>query len=144
ASSFTVAVKDSGGSSASKTITTATVADAGLTITTVTHPAAAEGISTGTVTVASFTDAARVYSDIHDLSASITWADGSTSAGTVVSISALGSSVVNSSSLHDALPISASSFTVAVKDSGGSSASKTITSATVADAGLTISSVTHP
>src|SRR5262249_26211047 len=70
---------DDGSGTASATAnSTANVADAGLSIISVTHPAAAEGIDTGTVTVASFTDAAGSSSDIADLSAVITWADGTT------------------------------------------------------------------
>jgi hypothetical protein len=144
AASFTVTVKDSGGAAASRTITTATVADAGLTITSVTHPAAAEGIGTGTVTVATFTDAAGVYSDINDLNATITWADGSTSAGTVVATSTPGSYAVTGSHTYAEEILTPMNFTVTVKDSGGSSASTTISTATVADAGLNVTSVTHP
>jgi hypothetical protein len=135
---FSVTVKDSGGASASKTISTATVADAVLTITSVTHPAATEGISTGIVTVAAFTDAAGSSSDIKDLSATITWADGSTSAGTVVATGTPGSYTVTGSHIYAEEINTPASFSVAVEDSGGGSASQSIATATVADAGLTL------
>ena len=144
ASNFTVAVKDSGGSSASKTISTATVADAGLTIASVTHPVSVEGVNTGTVTVTTFTDAAGSYSDIQDLSATITWADGQTSTGTVVATSTPGSYTVTGSHTYAEEITTPTNFTVAVKDTGGASASKTISSATVADAIPSAGAITGP
>src|SRR5207245_6585003 len=63
---------------------TLTVTDASLTITNLSPPNAAEGISTGTITVATFTDAAGTSSEIEDLSATIAWGDGVTEPGTIV------------------------------------------------------------
>ena len=117
-----------------------TVNDAALSITSVTHPAATEGLGTGIVTVATFTDAAGVDSDIGDLSAVITWADGAITAGMVVPTGTPGSYTVTGSHTYADEINTAADFTVAVSDSGGASDSLTIHTATVADADLTGSS----
>ena len=137
---FGVQVTDVRGASANASTSPFNVADAALTISSVTHPAAVEGIDTGVVTVAGFSDAAGSYSNIADLGALITWADGQTSAGTVVATSSPGSYIVTGSHTYAQAISTPSAFTVAVSDSGGSSASKTITTATVAEAtSLTLS-----
>jgi sugar lactone lactonase YvrE len=137
---FSVQVTDVRGASAIAGISTFSVSDAALTISSVTHPAAVEGIDTGTVTVASFSDAAGSYSNIADLSALITWADGQTSAGTVVATSTPGSYTVTGSHTYAEAISTPSPFTVAANDRDGASASTTIYTATVAEAtSLTLS-----
>jgi hypothetical protein len=79
-----VTITDEGGSTASQNAAIpVNVADAALTITTVTPPAATEGVNTGHALVASFTDAdpAGITSDYN---ATINWGDGSTTVGTIV------------------------------------------------------------
>lgn len=72
---FEVVVNDVGGSTASQS-TTIHVADAALTINTLTPPVATQGVPFSNVTVATFTDAAGSFSDPTDLSATIHWGDG--------------------------------------------------------------------
>ena len=137
---FSVQVNDVRGVSASAGTSSFSVSVAALTISSVTHPAAVEGIDTGPVTVASFSDAAGSYSNIADLSAQITWADGQTSAGTVVATSTPGSYTVTGSHTYAEAIGTPSPFTVAVSNSDGASASTTIDTATVAEAAsLTLS-----
>jgi hypothetical protein len=78
----TVTVRDGAGNTQS-TSSTVTVADAALTLTASTPPVAVEGTPVNGVVVASFTDA-NPGARAADFSATITWGDGSTSAGTVV------------------------------------------------------------
>src|SRR5262249_15177668 len=75
-----IQIVDARGSSAT-TQTAANVADAALTLLSLTAPSAMEGIATGTVTVATFADA-NDNPDIADYNATIRWGDGSTSTAT--------------------------------------------------------------
>ena len=138
---FTVTVYDTDGASDSSTTTT-TVADAPLTITSVTPPAATEGVNTGTVTVAAFSDAAGIYSNSSDLTATITWGDGVTTAGTVVPVNGSPGSytVTGSYTYSEEIDIPAD-FTVTVYDVGGASDSSTTTT-TVAGASLAPGTIT--
>jgi ELWxxDGT repeat protein len=76
---LSVQVRDAGGASASGSSSTFTVADAPVTLTAVNPPRATEGASTGTFTVATFTDG-NPKAPLTDFTAIITWGDGSSSA----------------------------------------------------------------
>jgi hypothetical protein len=81
----TVTINDVGGSSVTATNTTVDVADAPLSNVTGVPVTATEGASTGTVTVATFTDLGNPSNALQaDYSASITWGDGNTSPGSFV------------------------------------------------------------
>src|SRR4029077_16203307 len=79
---FSVQIQDSGGANVSGSAAL-TVADAALTLLTLTPPSAVEGQALTSTTVATFRDADGAGA-VGDYSASITWGDGSTSTGSVV------------------------------------------------------------
>jgi hypothetical protein len=124
---FTVKIKDSGGSVTSAT-GTASVVDAPLNAT-ATSLSGIEGLSIGG-RVASFTDT-NPGGDLSDFSATINWGDGQASAGTIAG-NALGFAVSGGHTYAEegSLPI-----TITIQDVGGSSVTAGST-ATVADAPL--------
>jgi hypothetical protein len=133
---FSVQVVDSAGGSAA-TSATISVADAGLKITQLTAPSAIEGVSAGIITVATFTDAS-IRPDIHDFTATVTWGDGHSDTLTAAN----GGIVQNANGSFSVLDGhtyaeegAGLTFSVAVRDAGGSSASSTAT-ISVADAAL--------
>src|SRR6202011_3771207 len=118
--------------------TTVTVTDAGLTDTSSapsTQPSVAEGASTGSLTLATFTDANP--GDNHaNFTATIHWGDGSSDSGVAVTYSNGTYSVAGSHIYAD--EHSAYAVTVDVADDGGSTLSGIgKTTVTVTDAGLT-------
>jgi hypothetical protein len=129
---FAVTVEDTAGATASRSASVS-VADADLTITNMTAPSATEGISTGTIDVATFADA-NLTPDINDFSATIDWGDGTTDPGSIVA-NADGTFSVQGS--HTYAEEGAATITVAIHDAGGSSTGGGV-SLTVADAGLTL------
>ena len=132
---ISVTVNDVGGSTASAT-STATVVDAPLTATGV-NVSATEGITTGPVEVASFTDA-NPNAPLSDFTATINWGDGTTAtAGTVVALAGGGFAVDGT---HTYAEEGTDPISVTVNDVGGSTASATST-ATVVDAPLTATGV---
>src|SRR6202011_3053875 len=118
--------------------TTVTVTDAGLTDTSSapsTQPSVAEGASTGSLTLATFTDANP--GDNHaNFTATIHWGDGASDSGVAVSYSNGTYSVAGSHTYAD--EHSAYAVTVGVADDGGSTLSGIgKTTVTVTDAALT-------
>ena len=114
--------------------TIATVADAPLTATG-TAVSATEGAALSNVQVATLTDAAGTYSNPGDLSATITWGDGTMAApATLVEVGTSGVYTVEGSHTYTEY----GSYTIGVNysDEGGSTTTSTST-ATVADAPLT-------
>jgi Ca2+-binding RTX toxin-like protein len=110
---------------------TVTVADAPLTATAA-NIIATEGTSTGQVTVATFTDA-NPDATAADFTATISWGDGTTSAGTVAAASGGGFSVDGA---HSYAEEGQYTVGVSIDDQGGSTADTSGT-ATVANASLT-------
>ena len=132
---ISVTVNDVGGSTASTT-STAAVADAPLTATAV-NVSATEGITTGPVEVASFTDA-NPNAPLSDFTATINWGDGTAAtAGTIVALAGGGFAVDGT---HTYAEEGTDPISVTVNDVGGSTASTTSTAA-VADAPLTATAV---
>jgi hypothetical protein len=133
----TATIRDAGSSSITVTCT-ATVADAALSAQPV-AVAAVEGQDTGTVTVATFTDA-DPNGAAGDYSATIAWGDGSTSAGNLAAGGSGGFIVTG-----DHVYAQEGSFTahVTIRDAGGSGATAD-SSVSVADAALTASGVAVP
>jgi len=140
---FSVNVLDDGGQSASQS-GSITVADAAMTITAVTPPesTAVEGASTGTVTVATFTDAdpAGTASDYH---AVITWGDGTTSTGAIVD-NGNGTFGVTGAHTYAQDGVTGSDFVVTVTDKGGASNQLDGGLVAVTDAKLTLTQIFPP
>ena len=125
-------VNDVGGSTASTT-STAAVADAPLTAAAV-NVSATEGITTGPVEGASFTDA-NPNAPLSDFTATINWGDGTAAtAGTIVALAGGGFAVDGT---HTYAEEGTDPISVTVNDVGGSTASTTST-ATIAPAAPTI------
>jgi hypothetical protein len=141
---FSVQVADAGGASDSAAITV-TVGDAALTIQALTPPAATEGVNTGSVGLATFTDA-NSNPDILDYTATVTWGDGSfdtlTAANGGIVDNGNGTFSVLGSHLY-AEEVSNLPFSLQVVDAGGASAA-TAGTVSVADAPLTFTTVTPP
>ncbi|MGA2620147.1 MAG: hypothetical protein ABSF26_21220 [Thermoguttaceae bacterium] len=148
---FYVTVQDQKGASCTACVQGVTVADAAVKITSVTPP---QGASGGPVTegqlisnavVAYFTDD-DPKSVAANFTATITWADGQQTPGTVVASTSSGGFQVKDTTYDYAeeIPPSGGSFTVTVKDNGGASDSMTVQGVKVADAPLTIAGVTPP
>jgi hypothetical protein len=97
---------------------------------------ATEGSTTGTIPIATFTDA-NPNATASDFTATIDWGDGSTTAGTIVAQSGGGFAVDGEHTYADEGKYAVG---VSIKDVDGSSASATGT-ATVADAPLTATGV---
>ena len=125
----TVAIRDAGGATASAT-SSANVADAALSATG-SPVSATEGASL-TGQVASFMDG-DPGGAVSDYSATITWGDQTTSAGTIAANGSGGFAVSGS---HVYAEEGAYTVTVTIRDAGGATASAT-SSASVADAALT-------
>ncbi len=125
-----VTIHDVGGNSATKTAT-ATVADAPLTATGLTVTPVEGASFTGTV--ATFTDA-DPGGTATDYTATITWGDGGSSAGTIAYNAALGAFTVTGT--HTYLEEGHDTTSVSILDAGGASATVGGT-ANVADAPLT-------
>jgi hypothetical protein len=142
-----VQVLDDGGASVSGTLQL-TVADAPVTVTAVNTPPASptEGISTGTFTVATFSDA-NTGAPVSDFTAVVAWGDGTTStvtgAGGGITGSA-GSYAVVASHTYAGESSTATVLSVQVLDVGGASASGHSSSFTVADAPLSLTAVNLP
>lgn len=94
------------------------VNDAPLSISSLTPPNAAEGISTGQITVATFSDTAGSNSEIEDLGATISWGDGVMEPGSIVATATPGVYQVQGSHTY---PTEATglTFAVSVSDSDG-------------------------
>ncbi len=120
---LSVQITDSSGTATSGSSSTFTVADAPLTLTAVNAPTSAGiGVSTGTFTVATFTDA-NINAPITDFSAVIQWGDGTTSTITSANgLSSLGGSYVVKTS-HTYVTAITTSIGVQILDVGGASAS---------------------
>src|SRR2546426_540644 len=129
--SFTVAVDiaDIGGASTSASLS-ATVADAALTATAGADISATEGASTGTVTVATFSDA-NPGDHTADFTVTIHWGDSSSSPGTV----SFAGGVYSVTGSHTYGEEGTFAVSVSIVDDGGSTVSAGLT-ATVADAAL--------
>jgi hypothetical protein len=130
----TVSIKDHGGANASVSVT-ATVADAALGVTT-NSIAATEGAGFSGQ-VATFTDPGS-DGTIADYTATITWGDGQSSAGT---ISSNGMGGFNVKATHTYAEEGSYTLTVTIKDSGGAGAAPT-SNAAVADAALKATAAT--
>jgi hypothetical protein len=122
-----VTITDDGGKTATAG-STATVADAALTATGV-NVGATEGAAASTVTVATFTDA-NPGATVADFTASITWGDGTTTAGTVSANAGGGFSVTGT---HGYADEGSYAVGVTIADDGGKTATASST-ATVAEA----------
>jgi hypothetical protein len=141
-----VQITDSSGTATSGTSSTFTVADAPLTITGPNAPfEAIQGVSTGTFTVATFTDG-NTGAPLTDFTAVVNWGDGSSS--TITSANGLGGSggnfAIQSSHTYSAAITVATTLSVQITDEGGSSVNGTSSSFTVAAQQLTINKVTAP
>jgi autotransporter-associated beta strand protein len=115
----TVKISDNDGPAVTQQVNDSlVVSDAALTITNLSPPNAAEGISTGTITVATFTDAAGSSSEIEDFSATIAWGDGVTEPGAIVATMSPGVYQVQGSHTY---PTEATglTFTVSLIDGDG-------------------------
>jgi hypothetical protein len=136
---LSVAVLDVGGSSltASRGIQ---VADAPLTGVVLHNPQATEGIGTGTITVATFTDA-NSAAPASDFTATVTWGDGTSSAASVVGTGTRGSFAVLAG--HTYAEDGIRSVGVQISDVGGASASRGLLIA-VADAPLSPLIIANP
>ena len=113
-------------------ITEVPIVTAGPTVT------AVEGVSTGTVTVASFTDPGIASPSVGDFSDTIHWGDGSTSTGTVVS---LGGGSFAVSGTHTYAEEGSYAIGVSVTDTSNNTGQST-GSATIGDAALTAGTAT--
>jgi hypothetical protein len=140
---FSVQITDKGGASTS-TSATISVADAALTVQTLTPPTATEGVSTGTLTLATFTDA-NTSPDINDYTATVTWGDGHTDTLTAANggIVASGNGFAVQAGHTFGEEASGLTFSVQLTDTGGASTA-TSASISVADAGLSITALTAP
>src|SRR5207247_2527904 len=125
-----VSIVDDGGSTASAGLT-ATVADAALNTAPGAPISATEGASTGTVTVATFSDA-NPGDQTSDFTVTIHWGDSSSSPGTV----SFAGGVYSVTGSHTYADEGSFTVTVDIADIGGASTSASL-SATVADAALT-------
>ena len=114
------------------------VEDVPLTITKITPPVPVEGISTGSVTLATFSDANPI-ANINDFTATVSWGDGHTSTATAANggiksnLDGTFSIVANNTYGETA---SGLTFSVTISDIGGSTKSSSIT-VNVSDAPLT-------
>jgi uncharacterized repeat protein (TIGR01451 family) len=141
---FSVQVADAGGSSASQSATL-NVADAALAITQLAPPRATEGVGTGSLTVATFTDA-NPSPDINDFTATVSWGDGlsdtltAANGGIVQNADGSFSLLAGHTYAEEATGLT---FAVQVTDAGGASASDSAT-ISVADAALSITQLTPP
>jgi hypothetical protein len=127
--SLSVSIQDKGGSSATVS-GTANVADAAL---------AATGIAVSAIEGTSFTGAVATFTDADpngaaaDYTATITWGDGTTSAGTIAANASGGFTVTGT---HNYAEEGSYAVSVSIADTGGASTSAG-SNATVADAALT-------
>jgi hypothetical protein len=133
----TLTLKDNSGTTVSDHLHVTTT-DASLTIAALAPPAPIEGVSTGTVVVATFNDANKTP-DINDFTATIAWGDGNTSTATAanggIAANADGTfSVAGSNTFAETA--TGLNFKVTVSDTGGASQSA-FASINVADAALT-------
>jgi hypothetical protein len=144
---LSVQIFDDGSANATGHSSSFAVADAPLTVTAVSKPGSnlTEGVSTGTFTVATFTDA-NTGAPLTDFTAVITWGDGTTStvtgAGGGITGSA-GSYAVVAAHTYEEVTTPAV-LSVQVLDAGGASARGHSSSFTVADATLTVTQVNAP
>ncbi len=127
---LSVQILDKGGASISGTKTIA-VADAALGSLSIHDPNATEGIGTGSFTVATFTDANSAAPAV-DFTATVTWGDGKSNTGKVVSLGGGSFAVVGSHTYADE---GTTTLSVQVLDKGGASTSGNAT-IPVADAAL--------
>ena len=135
ASTLTVFVSDEGGSTAVRTVAV-TVSGAAVTLESLVPPPATEGTAISGV-MAHFT-CANPSAPVEQFSATITWADGTTSLGTVSASSGGGFDV---SASHTYSDVTVGVMSVFIAGNVGASTSGSIGSVTVADAPLTMGSV---
>jgi hypothetical protein len=145
---FSVAVADQGGSSASAAVTNFSVADAPLTAGVLTLPAATEGSRFTNTVLFHFTDA-DPNSLVSDFKASVVWGDGTTEDSdanpadvAVVANAGGGFDVVVSYTYLEEL--TGQTFSVSVVDQGGAAASASVTNLRVVDAPLSAGALTPP
>jgi hypothetical protein len=145
---FSVSVQDRDGAPPVGSSTTSfSVADANLTAGTLTPPLATEGQAITESVLLHFSDANGNAIAI-DFTAAVTWGDGTTESSAtsanvqVVASSGGGFDVVGSHTYSEEL--AGAVFTVSVADVGGSSASASDNTFSVADAALTAGAVTPP
>lgn len=140
---ITITVTDVGGQRATIT-TTATVADAPLT-SSGTNVAGTEGLSTGNVTVATFTDADPAGT-VGDYTATVNWGDGTATvtlpAGSITSVVLASGVTFHVDAAHTYAEEGTFRVTVTVADAGGSSTLST-TQAVIGDAPLTNATGVH-
>ncbi|MDR3633479.1 MAG: Ig-like domain-containing protein, partial [Isosphaeraceae bacterium] len=125
----TVAISDRGGSTTTA-LSSATITDAALTSSSVNF-FGVEGQTIAPTTVATFNDA-DIFSQPSDFTATIDWGDGTTTAGSVVSLSGGNYAISGSHMYMQAQPYSVA---VTINDIGGQTTS-VVSTATVADAPL--------
>ena len=133
---FTAQVSDTGGQTVGGS-TWANVADAPLTMNSLTITAT-EGILINNGIVAHFTDGNRLATASQFSGALITWADGTTSLGTVEFASRGGFDVRGT---HVYIGATVGAMTVTVSDHGGQSTSGSVSNVTVVDAPLSVTNV---
>jgi hypothetical protein len=136
---FSVSVQDSGGATASASTSSFSVADASLTATAGSDISSTEGSSTGTVVLATFTDA-NPGDNSAEMSATIDWGVKDGSGNEVISTGTVSydatSSIYSVSGSNTYADEGSHVVTVTISDAGGSTATATV-NATVADAALT-------
>jgi hypothetical protein len=141
---FSVTITDSGNSSSAAISAAITVSDAALKVARLIVPVAKEGVNTGSVTVATFTDA-NTKPDIKDYTATLAWGDGTTDTLTSANggIEPYGTAfaVVDSHTYGE--EGSGLTFAVTITDAGGSSAA-TSASFKVTDGALKVQSFNPP
>jgi hypothetical protein len=136
-----VQILDADGANDSSISSSFTVADAALSNLTVNAPASpTEGTSTGTFTVATFTDA-NTAAPVSDFTAVIQWGDGGTDTLSGSSIVSEGGGTFAVLDSHTYTTAGTFSIAAAVTDVGGSSISGTSSSFTVATAAPTLTSL---
>jgi uncharacterized repeat protein (TIGR01451 family) len=140
-STLSVQVLDDGGASLSGSRANA-VADAPLGSPSLVNPGATEGLGTGAVTVATFSDA-NTAATAADFTAVIAWGDGSSSTVTGGGIVALGGGSFAVLGSHTYAEDGTYTLSVQVLDDGGASASASGTIA-VADAPLSAPTIVSP
>src|SRR5207302_480118 len=133
----TAAVVDDGGATASAT-DAATVNDAALTASNGTGFTATEGAGTGTVTVATFSDANPGATAADFAGSTITWGDGTAASTALVVADSVTTRQFDVTGTHTYAEENGYAATAPIADDGGSTASAT-DAATVNDAALTAS-----
>ncbi len=136
---FQVVIQDAGGANLTAG-SSLDVADADLSLLTLTPPGPLEGVPTGSITVATFSDA-NPAAAAGDFTATITWGDGQTDVGQVVANGDGTFSVIDAHTYGE--EARGLGFGVAIADAGGASVGSTAL-VDVADPDLTLVSLTPP